>query len=436
MIWEGYYLYDEHGTKKYQFGTSLGTGGFGTVVKATDLNSGKVCAVKIIDINKVRKNEENAMYRLKHPHIVEIYEVFKSPSHMFIAMEYVEGGNMNDRISSGWKVDFLRKWSYKLVDVVLHMHTNNVCHRDLKLLNILCGKAGNFDDFKVTDFGLATIVENDSSLNMTRAGTEAFTAPEILRKKEEDGKSIPYHAKPVDIWSIGVILYKLLTGCLAFGKNGPKNESTINKSLEGVRAKLKKLGENGNDKTALDDLTDLLMHMWDVNPNTRYTIEQVRKHKWLQGVAEVDHIPTSKVPSGTLTIHEVAEPKRDNSHLQSVFDLIGMRKYQFNKLVSSDVPSSSVSTWQCRSANQIKRSINLAGQALGKSYWDKDTDARSMCGTAELYKDREMIGIVQLTIQKVTKNWNIVSFRTEKGSENSDCAKIMYEAFLAELNKR
>ncbi|PWA78205.1 protein kinase, ATP binding site [Artemisia annua] len=202
---------------KYKMGRLLGQGTFAKVYYARDFVTKESVAVKVIKIDKVRKEglmeqiirEIAIMHLVRHPNVVQLKEVMATKTKIFLVIEYVKGGELFAKVAKGrLKEDVARKYFQQLIIAVDYCHSRGVSHRDLKLENLLLDEN---EDLKVSDFGLSALPEqlrNDGMLH-TQCGTPAYVAPEVLRNKGYDGAK-------ADIWSCGVILFVLLSGYLPF----------------------------------------------------------------------------------------------------------------------------------------------------------------------------------------------------------------------------
>ena len=198
----------------------LGEGGMGKVYKAIDKQDGKTVAVKILNPHLL-KDEENRkrlasegrlLSSLNHPNIVKVFEFGETEQHSFIAMEYLGGGTLHDHIEKNFPLS-----EEKVVEITKQIcsglqtiHSNNIIHRDLKSQNIMFDEAGNV---RIMDFGLSKspLVSTMTTLG-TVVGTLGFVAPEQVTNINVDQR--------VDIFSLGVVLYQMLTNKLPFsGEN-------------------------------------------------------------------------------------------------------------------------------------------------------------------------------------------------------------------------
>ncbi|KAF6176914.1 hypothetical protein GIB67_030597 [Kingdonia uniflora] len=152
--------------QRYELGQMLGQGTFAKVYHARNLVSGQSVAIKVIDKEKVLKvgmidhikREISVMRLVKHPNVVQLYEVMASKTKIYFAMEYVRGGELFNKVAKGkLKEDVARKYFQQLVGAIDFCHSRGVYHRDLKPENLLLDENGNL---KVTDFGLSALLDS------------------------------------------------------------------------------------------------------------------------------------------------------------------------------------------------------------------------------------------------------------------------------------
>ncbi|KAL6202694.1 hypothetical protein ACLB2K_026399 [Fragaria x ananassa] len=213
---------DPHSEKrrvgKYEVGRTIGEGTFAKVKFARNSETGEPVALKILDKEKVLKHkmaeqikrEIATMKLIKHPNVVQLYEVMGSKTKIFIVMEFVTGGELFDKIVNNGRMreDEARRYFQQLINAVDYCHSRCVYHRDLKPENLLLDAYGNL---KVSDFGLSALSQQvrDDGLLHTTCGTPNYAAPEVLNDRGYDGAT-------ADLWSCGVILFVLLAGYLPF----------------------------------------------------------------------------------------------------------------------------------------------------------------------------------------------------------------------------
>lgn len=203
----------------YKFGKSIGQGTFGVVKKATNLkNSKETVAIKTIFKKKITssakrlRSEIDIMLTLDHPNIIKCFETFEDNDGIHIVMEYLPGGELVDLLPKLGSVDESNALSYarSMLMAVNHIHQIGIVHRDLKPENFLFGIGKGPEDLKLVDFGLSNKFSNKFEKLHSTVGTPFYIAPEVLKGN--------YDAK-CDMWSIGVILFIMLSGDIPFFGN-------------------------------------------------------------------------------------------------------------------------------------------------------------------------------------------------------------------------
>uniref|UniRef100_A0A803MVM3 Protein kinase domain-containing protein n=1 Tax=Chenopodium quinoa TaxID=63459 RepID=A0A803MVM3_CHEQI len=261
---------------KYELGRVLGQGTFARVYYARNLESGKSVAMKVVGKEKVvrakmmdqMKREISVMKRLKHPNIVELYEVMATKSKIFLALELVRGGELHAKVSKEGKLEEHTARSYfrQLISAVDYCHSRGVFHRDLKLENLLLDQD---DNLKITDFGLSAFFEeeeNNQVLLRTTCGTPHYVAPEVVSKRGQG-----YDGSKADIWSCGVILFVLLAGYLPF------HDENIMQMYRKVYK-----GDFTCPSWFSAEARELITRMLDPNPATRITLAEIMESKWFK----------------------------------------------------------------------------------------------------------------------------------------------------------
>lgn len=258
--------------KRYELGKLLGQGTFAKVYYARNIETGASVAIKIVDKEKVLKvgmieqiKREIAVMRLvKHPNVVQLYEVMASKTKIYFVMEYVRGGELFNKVAKGkLKENIARKYFQQLISAVDYCHSRGVYHRDLKPENLLLDENENL---KVTDFGLSALTETkkQDGLLHTTCGTPAYVSPEIILRKGYDGAK-------ADIWSCGVILFVLLAGYLPFQ----------DPNLMEMYRKIGK-AEFKFPNWIPSDARRLLCKILDPNPKTRISAEKIMENSWFR----------------------------------------------------------------------------------------------------------------------------------------------------------
>lgn len=233
----------------------------------------KPVAIKILDKSDIKANELTVNVRreiaimkaLNHKNIVNLREVLSSKSKLYIVMDLVRGGELFEMIERRGELDekLARKYFQQLVDGIDYCHRRGVCHRDLKPENLLVDERGTL---KITDFGVSSMKGgvSGSELLYTACGTPYYCAPEIINGAEEG-----YSGVKIDAWSCGIILYLLLTGTLPF-----QNEDMTQLYEQINRCKV------DYPNWMPQDAKDLISRLLAKDPETRYSLEDVKRHAW------------------------------------------------------------------------------------------------------------------------------------------------------------
>ncbi|KAG4992864.1 hypothetical protein AAZX31_09G254800 [Glycine max] len=258
--------------QRYELGRLLGQGTFAKVYHARNLITGMSVAIKVVDKEKILKvgmidqikREISVMRLIRHPHVVELYEVMASKTKIYFVMEHAKGGELFNKVVKGrLKVDVARKYFQQLISAVDYCHSRGVCHRDLKPENLLLDENENL---KVSDFGLSALAESkcQDGLLHTTCGTPAYVAPEVINRKGYDGIK-------ADIWSCGVILYVLLAGHLPFQDT----------NLMEMYRKIGR-GEFKFPKWFAPDVRRFLSRILDPNPKARISMAKIMESSWFK----------------------------------------------------------------------------------------------------------------------------------------------------------
>nr|XP_018675133.1 PREDICTED: serine/threonine-protein kinase SAPK1 isoform X2 [Musa acuminata subsp. malaccensis]XP_018675157.1 PREDICTED: serine/threonine-protein kinase SAPK1 isoform X2 [Musa acuminata subsp. malaccensis] len=205
---------------------------------------------------------------LRHPNIVRFKEVLLTPTHLAIVMEYAAGGELFERICNAGRFseDEARFFFQQLISGVSYCHSNQICHRDLKLENtLLDGSAA--PRLKICDFGYSKSSVLHSQPKST-VGTPAYIAPEVLSRREYDGKI-------ADVWSCGVTLYVMLVGSYPF--EDPEDPRNFRKTLGRILSVQYCIPDYVRVSR---DCAHLLSRIFVANPEQRITVPEIKNHPW------------------------------------------------------------------------------------------------------------------------------------------------------------
>lgn len=253
--------------KRYEILEKIGTGGMGNVYKAHDRRLDRIVAIKILkleyndDSNFIRKfkRESLAAASISHPNIVSIFDVGSETIDddvvHYIVMEYIDGKTLKELINEGGRLPEKRALNYALqiAEALKMAHSKHIVHRDIKSQNIMVTKD---DRVKVTDFGIARVADN-TTVTATNAvmGSVHYFSPEQARGAKVDNRS--------DIYSMGIVLYEMLTGTLPFDADNP-----VSVALMQVQTNMPRPSDKV--KSLSPGVDDLVLKMTRKDPNKRY----------------------------------------------------------------------------------------------------------------------------------------------------------------------
>jgi serine/threonine protein kinase len=256
----------------------IGEGKFGLVKLGIHKSTHQRVAIKIIKKSQMKdndaelvKSEIDIMKLCHHPNVVRLLDHFENAEYIFIVMEYLSGGSLKDYfIIKKYKFDEKRasEIMFQLGLGLQYLHQYGVVHRDLKPDNIMMTETENMSQIKIMDFGLSKIMGPKEHV-VDGFGTLSFVAPEVLVRT-------PYN-KEVDIWSLGIILYYMLTGILPFDDDSD-NEEIIAKMIVFNECKFPKNFWEGRS----EEVIDLIKRCLEKSPEKRINIENYLNHKWFK----------------------------------------------------------------------------------------------------------------------------------------------------------
>lgn len=259
----------------YRLLKTIGKGNFAKVKLARHIPTGWEVAIKIIDKTQLNPSSLQKLYRevrimkiLNHPNIVKLFEVIETEKTLYLVMEYASGGEVFDYLVAHgrMKEKEARAKFRQIVSAVQYCHQKHIVHRDLKAENLLLDADMNI---KIADFGFSNEFTVGGKLD-TFCGSPPYAAPELFQGKKYDGPE-------VDVWSLGVILYTLVSGSLPFdGQN-----------LKELRERVLR-GKYRIPFYMSTDCENLLKRFLVLNPGKRGTLEQIMKDRWINSSSDED----------------------------------------------------------------------------------------------------------------------------------------------------
>ena len=304
---------------QYILAKPIGKGSFAEVFLGYDVIKKTKCAVKLVQLTKLRriftsktttgidslKTEIVIMKKLDHKHVVKLFEVLgdKDDDKIYIITEYMKGGSLASIMNkTKLNENKIRIYFRQMVMGLEYWHSiANICHRDIKPENMLIGEKG---ELKISDFGVSSIIENGNDWLTNTAGSNYYFSPELSRGSGFNGKAW-------DIWALGVTLYQMVHHKYPFeGKSFPElyyniqnNEPEYKKDLD-------------------PNLLELFQGILDKDPFKRFNFDDIHKNAWLTN-------------NGKELLEEVSEKdkiKFSKKDLDKVFNMIKvniMRKIKF-----------------------------------------------------------------------------------------------------------
>ena len=329
----------------YNIISTIGSGAFGTVVKAIEISKEKIVAVKILNIrnSKIKKEniikEVNLLKNLNHPNIVKFLDFYEETNNIYIVMEYYEGGTLKQYIQDNKNKineEKARIIIKQLLNALSYLHyVCDICHRDIKPENIMLLKKDDINTIKLLDFGLSSD-SFESKSYMENCGTLIYMAPEQIN-------NISY-SKIVDIWSVGIVLYMLLNnGKNPFYTPGENSEEIINRITKG------KLLFDDENFPICKMCKKFLYKLLKKNPSYRYTARTALEHPWIT-LKKYDKIP--------LTVYDTLRVNEFKDKMKILFYTILFIKNQDTQYLEDNL-------------NEYEKKVTLSNELYNKKFKEK-----------------------------------------------------------------
>ena len=408
----------------YKILSFLGEGSYGKVFKAREISTGRVLAVKKIQINnsltKYKKTikEINLLKNLDHPNIVKFYDFFEEEENIYLMMEFLEGCTLKQYIQ---KTEIISENNARIIikqllTALSYLHyACDICHRDIKPENIMFKEKNDINSLKLLDFGLS--LENFESKNyLENCGTLVYMAPELLIN------NIKY-TKGVDVWSVGIILYMLLMkGKNPFYNRGDSKETVI----KNIRNNNVIFNNDINEENNISNMgKDLINKLLKKNPLYRYTIRSALEHPWIT-LKKFDKIP--------LTIYDKANIDENVEKIKifllvSIFlNYVKKNKLFFNEENSNEKnynisDKNNISNFEIEFGteriNINKKKIKSSKEIRNKEKFNMDEYEKMVKYSNRIYhlkfiQDREIMFNPKLLIKKNSTNNSILNLILQK----------------------
>lgn len=273
--------------------TVLGIGLNGEVLQARSRHTGQLFAVKSFKLAGVSKEKKDLIatecenfLAMDHPHVARLVDVYESEDKLHLVMEYMSGGELYQRLQHRKRFSEREavQAAYDMLCAVQYIHCKGVVHRDLKLENFLFEKEDS-DQLKLIDFGSSKLLEGTEKMNLS-CGSVSYMAPEVLEKN---------YTSLCDLWSLGVIIFVLLSGYMPFSGGTPVLMEKIRKG----DIKWKPQIWSKISPQACDFVKALLM----LDPSQRLTAEAALEHPWIRSRG----IPELRCPSISCIDEQIAQ---------------------------------------------------------------------------------------------------------------------------------
>jgi len=284
---------------KYKFLKTIQKGSFATVQLAKHTPTGEMVAIKVTDKSQISDSKLRGVYKeahimksLSHPHIAKVFQIIDTEDTFYVVMEHASGGDLFQHLAQTGRIQEkeVKEKFRQIVSAVRYCHQKNIVHRDLKPENILLDSKNNI---KITDFDLSEEFVPGAQLD-TYCGTLEYFPPEFFKGKK-------FHGPEAEVWSLGVLLYELLTDCCPFGES---DWAIVSQRVRRGKCYL--------PDYLSTDCKDLISMMLSVDPKQRPSIDIVNNHKWLQMGVEQEQKPK---------ISDISLEAIDSSRIEILYEM-------------------------------------------------------------------------------------------------------------------
>ena len=387
----------------FEFIRLIGIGTYGKIYVASKKSSNKLYAIKILNKKNVHnkfelqniKTERTVLAKLNHPFIQKLYYAFQTKGNLYFITQFMHGGELNYHIykepNNYFSEEKARFYASEIILAINYLHKNNCIYRDLKPENVLIDITGHI---KLIDFGLSKLCEGYPCKTRTLCGTPEYLAPEVLFEKE--------YGIEVDWWSLGVILYEMLSGYLPF-KIIPSEKVT--KNIYKKRIKMfKHFSKNAEN---------LIKRLLEYNPKKRITFDGIIKHPFFKGT-NWDKI--EKLETNPPFIPEISD---DN-----LFQYFDSEKDLYDEYAAHEKGN--------RTLNNNDNNILISKDSL----FDLDSQKDNLCLNSE-YNEQDINNNSSLLINNDNDCKYIINLNNENNNDNNINEDEEFNNYrISDLNNR
>uniref|UniRef100_A0A3B4VJA0 non-specific serine/threonine protein kinase n=1 Tax=Seriola dumerili TaxID=41447 RepID=A0A3B4VJA0_SERDU len=338
----------------YRLLKTIGKGNFAKVKLARHVLTGKEVALCVACISQLFR-EVRIMKMLNHPNIVKLFEVIETEKTLYLVMEYASGGEVFDYLVAHgrMKEKEARAKFRQIVSAVQYCHQKCIVHRDLKAENLLLDADMNI---KIADFGFSNEFTLGNKLD-TFCGSPPYAAPELFQGKKYDGPE-------VDVWSLGVILYTLVSGSLPFdGQN-----------LKELRERVLR-GKYRIPFYMSTDCENLLKKFLILNPSKRGSLEQIMRDRWMNVGYEEEELKPYIEPQP-----DYKDPRRTDIMLQMGFSQEEIQDSLVNQKYNDVMATYLLLDYR-------NSEVHLSGRAEDDPDWRKWENVKGLSTTSDSLSD-------------------------------------------------
>ncbi|XP_019469115.2 hormonally up-regulated neu tumor-associated kinase-like [Meleagris gallopavo] len=318
----------------YLVGRMINKGSFAKVMEGLHIPTGEKVAIKVIDKRKAKqdsymvknmKREPRIHQMIKHPNVVQLYETLETGNSYYMVMELCLGGDLLDRICDKQRLAEreVRRYTRQILSAVGYLHCHGIVHRDLKIENFLLDENNNI---KIVDFGLSNTAKFEGlsqELLHTQCGSPAYAAPELLAHRKYGPK--------VDVWSIGVSMFAMLTGTLPFTVE-PFNIKQLHQKMV--------IGEISPIPSDISPgAVHFMQSLLEPDPAKRPGVKEAMKDKWLnEGF-------TKKILNTTTSENRLCFSELNPVVLNYMTEMMEFSLSEVTKILLNNRPSSAMASY-------------------------------------------------------------------------------------------